>query len=234
MVSNKQGRNHRVWLTVTLICAAGAAWAQDEAQSQAEPQAVQSANKSGIGKLFRVDYGFTTANNCVAATPHPASVTGIDPDTRVLLVPGQAITQSGGGVMHFFRDGTLTLNATAAQVNLSLNAPGDAPQTTGLVGTCKGSYTLSSGNQIATHFNCHVNITTTGVSFDLGPTNTHGFISTDGSSINLNQDDNLQTVTLALPNGATLVSERTCVQRFALNKVAPAGHDNDDNRKYQE
>jgi hypothetical protein len=223
MFAKRQGRNYRVWLTVAVFCAAGATWAQE----QADTHAAQSTNASGIGKFFRVDYGFTTANNCVSATPHPPSVVGIDPDTRMLLVPGQAITQSGGGVMHFFRDGTLMLTANAAQVNLSLNAPGDAPQTSGLDGTCSGSYTLSSGNQITTHFNCHVNIGTTGVNFDLGPTNTHGFISTDGSSINLNQDDNLQTVTLHLPSGANLVAERTCVQRFALNKVAPAGHDDD-------
>jgi hypothetical protein len=224
MVATRNFHNRQVWLTVALFCAAGVAWGQEPA----EKESAHATNRSGMGRLHQVDYGFTTANNCVAAVPHPPTVTGIDPNTRALLVPGQAITQSGGGVMHFFRDGTLTVDATAAQVNLSLNAPGDSPQTTGLVGTCSGSWTLSSGNKLATHFNCHVNITTQGVSFDLGPTNTQGFISIDGSSINLDQDDNLQIVTLMLPNGAKVVSERTCVQRFALNKVSPQPRDDDD------
>lgn len=223
MFSKKQSRNYRVWLTVAAFCAAGAVWADE----QADTSSAQSSNSSGIGKLFRVDYGFTTANNCVAVAPHSPSVIGIDPTTRALLVPAHAINQSGGGIFHFFRDGTLTLDANAAQVDLSLTAPGDSPQTLGLLGKCKGSWTLASGNQIQTHFNCHVDIGTAGGSFDLGPTNTHGFISSDGSSINLNQDDNLQTVNLHLPNGAELVSERTCVQRFALNKVTPARHDDD-------
>jgi len=238
MISVRNGRSHQVWLTVALCSAAGVALAQEPAGVSAAAESADAAaaqgvvatdffgadNRSELGKAYRVDYGFTTANNCVRATPHPPSIVGIDPDTRVLLVPGQAITQSGGGVIHLFRDGTLTLEATASEVNFAQNAPGDSPQTTGLDGTCKGSWSRSKGNAIQTHFNCHIDIPSQHVSFDLGPTNTHGFINTDGSSINLNQDDDLQKVTLSLPNGAKLVTERVCTQRFALNRVGAQAH----------
>jgi hypothetical protein len=216
MFFKRHGRSRSGWLTIAILSTGGVALAQDFAGVES----AQSPNHNGKPRYLQAHYGFTTANNCVRATPHPPSIIGIDPDTRALLVPGEAVTQSGFGVMHFYKDGRLALDATATEVNLSQSAPGAFPQTAGLVGTCKGTYTLSNGNKVAVHFNCHVDITTQGVSFDLGPTNAEGFISENGMSINLNQKDDLQTVRLALPNGATLVSERTCVQRFALNKIS--------------
>jgi len=210
---NSHGRIGR--LAILAFAAAGMASAQDFTDNEA----VQSL-RHGKPKLFQADYGFRTSNNCVRAIPHPPSLIGIDPDTRALLVPGEVVSQGGGGVMHFFRDGRLTVDATASEVNLSQVAPGAFPQTDGLVGTCRGSYTLSSGNRVSLHFNCHVDIPSQGVSFDLGPTNAEGFISENGVAVNLNQTDDLQTVTLKLPNGATLVSERVCVQSFALTRIS--------------
>lgn len=218
MFLNRHDRSRSDWFMIALLSAGGVASAQDFARVESAP----SFDHNGKPRYLQANYGFTTSNNCVRATPHPPSVIGIDPDTRALLVPGEAVSQSGFGVMHFFKDGRLTLEATASEVNLSQSAPGSLPQTTGLVGACSGTYTLSSGNKVAVHFDCHVDVTTQGVSFDLGPTNAEGFISENGMSVNLNQKDALQTVTLALPNGATLVSERVCVQRFALNRIGGA------------
>lgn len=202
-------------LAIAVFAAAGIASAQDFSGNEAAQTLRHSKPK-----FFQADYGFTTSNNCVRATPHPPSVVGIDPVTRALRVPGEVVSQAGGGVMHFHRNGRLTLEATASEVNQSQLAQGALPQTAGLDGRCEGTYTLSTGNRISFSFNCRVDIPSQGVSFDLGPTNAEGFISEDGTSMNLSQTDDLQTVTLALPNGATLVSERLCVQRFSLSKIS--------------
>ena len=181
--------------------------------------AAQAYDSDSKFRYLEGNYGFTTSNNCVRAIPHPPSIVGIDPNTRQLLVPGEAIAQSGLGVMHFFKNGTMTLEATASEVNLDKIAAGDFPSTPGLDGTCRGTYTLAAGNKVTLLFNCHIDIPSTGVSFDLGPTEAVGFMGDRSRSMNLSQKENIQTVTLFLPNGAMLKSERVCVQRFALNKL---------------
>jgi hypothetical protein len=217
MFSAQQGRvlKGAGWLAAALF-------AMDSAVAQA-PEGLngpeyQTAHH-GQQRFLQGDYGFTTSNSCVRALPHPPSIVGIDPDTRQLLVPGEAVSQSGLGVMHFFRDGRMRLEATASEVNFNANQAGMTPSTTGLDGTCTGTYTLGRGNKLTVFFNCHVDIPQQGVSFDLGPVESEGFVNEDGRTINLNQKDNIQTVTLFLPNGNQLVSERVCTQRFALTKL---------------
>ncbi len=163
-------------------------------------------------------YGLTTLSMCLRAQPHPPSVVGMDPVTRQLLLPAEATTQSGSGVMHFFRDGRARLEGTATEVDLNQNNAGNVPSIPGLTLVCSGTHRVEAGNRFVLQASCRVSIPG-GPSFDVAPVEAEGFIAEDDRSIELVQKDNIQTISFALPDGNTLISERVCAQRFSLEKV---------------
>ena len=193
------------WVIVALLSVGStAAWAGD-----------------GGGELqyLQGDYGLTTVSNCVRALPHPPSIVGLDPNTRQLLVPGEAVAQSGSGVMHFYKDGRAIFKGTASELDIDKTTTSDIPSIPGLTLDCDGTYILASGNKMTLLVTCRVGVPNAGISFEVKPVEAEGFVGSHGRSINLNQKQNVQIVTFTLPNGAELKSERVCAQRFDLSKL---------------
>ena len=174
----------------------------------------------GGGELqyLQGDYGLTTVSNCVRALPHPPSIVGLDPNTRQLLVPGEAVAQKGSGVMHFYKDGRVIFKSIASELNLDKKTIGDIPSISGFAVDCDGTYNLASGNKMTFLLTCGVDTPSAGISFKV-QVEAEGFVGSHGRLINLNQKQNVQIVTFTLPNGVELKSERVCAQRFDLNKL---------------
>lgn len=165
------------------------------------------------------DYGLSTVSECLRTVVHPPSVVGIDPTTHKFLLPTVTTTQSGSGVMHFFRDGRAQFSGTATEVDWSELEVGHIPSIPGLTLTCSGTQDVSSGNTFTLHASCTVVQPSSGASFTVSPVLAQGTFSNDRTSIELNEISDLQNILFNFPGGGTANSERMCTQRFTLVRV---------------
>lgn len=203
MTRSKRGRRATSWIAAALL-----------------PAASTIANEHGsVVHHLQGDYGLTTVSVCLRALPHPVSEVGIDPDTRQLLLPGQRTTQSGSGIMHFSRDGRARFSGRASEIDLDELEAGSVPSIPGLTLVCNGTHGVKPGNNFTLLASCTVTSPQSGAKFAVTPVEADGFISDDGTSIELTQRANVQTIRFSLPDGSELQSERVCTQSFALVKL---------------
>jgi hypothetical protein len=166
------------------------------------------------------NYGLSTVSECLRSVVHPASEVGIDPVTHTLLLPTVTTTQSGSGVMHFFRDGRAQFSGRATEVDWSELGVGHIPSIPGLTLTCSGTQAVSQpGNKLTLLASCTVVQPSSGASFSVTPVQAEGTFSSDRTSIELNEISNQQTINFKFPDGSTAQSDRVCTQRFTLVKL---------------
>ncbi|MDG9670986.1 hypothetical protein ONV78_24815 [Hahella sp. CR1] len=170
-------------------------------------------------RYFEAEFGFTTDQTCVRSLPQAPGTVSIDPDTRQLLVDAQVVDMSGTGVMTFSKDGTMTLEqGFASEMNKGNLSVGAMPIQDGFSPYCEGTYELKAQNRISVAFNCIIDVPAQGATIHAGPVFADGFIARGGRSMSLNLKQNVQTLTVDLPE-TSIEFQRMCLQRFALEKI---------------
>ena len=169
-------------------------------------------------RYFHGNYGFTTDQTCTRSVPQAPGSVSIDPDTRQLLVDAEIVDMSGSGIISFTKKGVFTLTGKAAEYHKSKLAAGEMPIQDGFFPECVGTYALDDNNKVSVEFNCKIQVPAQNATIAAGPVFAEGYIARDGQSITLNLLQNIQTLTVSLPQ-TTLEFQRVCLQRFDLEKV---------------
>lgn len=207
-------RGARLACSVAFALSAGSSFAQTGSTADADARILRDL--SG-------DYGFTTLQSCVRTPFQTPPAAGFDPETRQLLVDGEAAQAIGSGVMHFGENGKVSASVLGTELSVDQTAAGQTPAAAGIEYNCSGSYMLQSGNRVSVIFpSCTVNTGNPKVKVTVGPLQIQGYVGIGQRSINLSLvNGSLQTVSVADTSGNLLQQrQRICIQSFALDKVA--------------
>lgn len=174
-----------------------------------------------VAELLRGDYGFTTQQNCVRTPFLPPAVSGFDPSTLELLVDGEVAEAVGSGVMHFSRNGSVTVAAGGTEVLENQISTGQTPVVPRTDYTCSGTYAVAPNSQVRVTFPlCVVKTNNPGVTVTVGPLEFEGYVGTKRRAINLSMlDGNIQTVAIAVGGNVVQQRERICIQNLTLDKL---------------
>jgi hypothetical protein len=189
-------------------------------RSQASAPSEDDLSSGPASSRLLGDFGFTTKESCVRTPFQAPAAPGIDPATGQLLVAADVSDAVGSGVMHFWLDGTVSVNVVGAELQTSQVAVGDIPVSTNVTYACDGTYTLQSGGQIAVSLpSCKVS-SKPGLTVTVGPINLEGFVARDRATMNLS-DIKGSIETVAVSAGGTEVQQRQriCVAAYSLSRV---------------
>jgi hypothetical protein len=178
------------------------------------------ANEEGEGRqpFLEGDFAYTTTGFCIESAGQPPGTGGFDPVTLQLLTPGQFITLTGMGTLHFKRDGSLTLVGTAGWELPALMAAGDNPVLTNLSQSSEvGTYVLGPADtlSITQTFRQDVNSSTHII---VAPTKWAGFV-TGGKLVNLMLKQNIETLTTFVNGAPVQENQVICSQTLIASKV---------------
>ncbi|MGH8760648.1 MAG: hypothetical protein ACREVW_14240 [Burkholderiales bacterium] len=175
-----------------------------------------------VAEPLRGEYGFTTQQNCVRTPFLPPGVSGFDPSTLQLLVDGEVAEAVGSGVMHFRKNGSVTVAAGGTDVLENQISTGQMPVVPGTEYTCSGTYAVAPNKQqvTVTFPLCVVKTNSPGVTVTVGPLEFEGYVGTKRRAINLSMlNGNIQTVTIAVGGSVVEQRERICTQTLTLDKL---------------
>jgi len=184
----------------------------------ADEPAGQQGLVTGYPRFLEGDYAYTTVGYCVESAGQPPGVAGFDPQTLQLLTPGQIIDLAGSGTLHFEANGTLTLSGSAAWVLPSQTAAGNNPVLTNLQqSSTVGSYVLGADGAISVvqTFRQNVNSNTFVI---VQPTQWQGVVN--GKSVNLNIQQNVQTLQTFVNGVVVQENQVICVQTLNASRLA--------------
>jgi len=169
----------------------------------------------------RGDYGFTLTQSCVRTPFQPVPAAGFDPVTHRLLVDGELINTVGSGVMHFAKDGAVTVDSTTVtEISASQLLAGALPVSTPTQFTCAGNFTLQGDRRLAVSLACDVPSGRPGVKVTVQPLDFAGFIGVGARAIDMSSNSGgLHTVTVAVGGTPVQQRERICLQSMKLDKL---------------
>jgi hypothetical protein len=164
-------------------------------------------------RQLKGDYRVVINQTCIRTPFTPPPANGFDPNTKQLLVDGEALTALGHGLFRFEDDGTFQLlEGIQTEVSMSQIASGRTPVTPPAEFTCTGNYTLQSRKMTMT-LSCDVKVTDPGLKVTVGPQQFEGYVDRDNKTINLmNLAGGLQAVTVSVFGNTVQQRQRICTQ----------------------
>ena len=164
-------------------------------------------------------YHVVITETCVRTPYEVPPANGFDPETRMLLVEGEAVSAIGKAQAHFYPDGTVQLEkGKQTETSPASILPGDTPIVPASIFTGDGTYTLK-GKNVTLDLMCSVDHPAPNIEIILGPLTFEGKISRNRKTISLtNLDRVIQTVTVELDGNPIQQRQRVCSQTATFTK----------------